>query len=56
MKFELVKSIISDCICRTVGFMGMKIPDSALNLLANEYTDKIMKMALEGEIERLNNK
>ena len=39
--FEIIKSIISDCICKTVVFLNAKITDSLLNFLANEYADKI---------------
>lgn len=39
--FALIKSIISDCICKSVVFVGGKIPETALNLLANEYANKI---------------
>ncbi len=41
--FVNVKGIISDCVCKTVVFLDAKIPDAALNLLANEYADKIIK-------------
>ncbi len=43
MSFESVKSIIGDCICKTVNFVGAKISESPLNLLANEYADKVIK-------------
>jgi hypothetical protein len=42
-KFAIIKSIILDCICKTTIFLGEVISESALNLLANEYTDKIIK-------------
>ena len=41
--FILIKSIISDCICKTTLFLNQTIPENALNLLANEYTDKIIE-------------
>jgi hypothetical protein len=49
--FVLIKSIISDCICKTTKFLGQKIPESALNLLANEYTDKIIKEIKDEKIK-----
>ncbi len=41
--FILIKSNISDCICKIVNFLKCKIPETVLNLLANEYSDKIAK-------------
>jgi len=41
LDFDTVKSIVSDCICKSAVFLERKIPDTALNILANEYADKI---------------
>lgn len=43
MNFALIKSMVSDCICRTAVLLEKNIPEKALNLLANEYADKILK-------------
>ena len=45
--FPIIKSIISDCICRTAVFLKGKIPEVLLNSLANEYTDKVLNSLKE---------
>ena len=40
--FALVKSLISDCICKSVLTVGSKISETSLNNLANEYADKFI--------------
>lgn len=42
MSFVQIKSIISDIICKTVGFLNNTIPDLLLNQLANEGADKLL--------------
>ena len=37
-----IKSIISDCICKTLTFHKVKTTEDVLNLLSNEYVDKII--------------
>ena len=43
-KFLIIKSIISDCICKTSMILEKKIPNSVLNKLANEGADKIIEV------------
>jgi hypothetical protein len=52
LTFEIIKTIISDCICKTARILDKNISNTVLNLLANEYTDKIMK---EIENEKIKN-
>lgn len=49
MTFEIIKSIVSDCICKTLRYVNVKITEKELNLLANEYADKILSQFKQGE-------
>lgn len=50
ISFERLKTLVSSCICKTTVILRQKITEDVLNLLANEFTDKIMK-----EIKEKNN-
>ncbi len=41
-KFQIIKSEISDCICKVVISMKGKLSEKILNDWTNEYTDKII--------------
>jgi|TARA_Y100000310_G_C20541404_1_gene743478 hypothetical protein len=43
--FSRIKSIISDCVCKTLNFHNAKTTEIVLNKLANEYTDKVITQA-----------
>ena len=40
--FPFIKSIVSDCICKTTVLLKQHMPEQVLNSLANEYADKII--------------
>ena len=42
-KFAITKSIVSACICKTAVLLNEKISEDVLNLLSNEFTDRIIK-------------
>lgn len=46
--FAHIKSDVSDCICRTCVLLEKKIPETVLNMLSNEYTDRIIS-TIEGD-------
>jgi hypothetical protein len=52
LNFNSIKTIVSDCICKTTAFLGQKITEDTLNLLANEYTDKIIEEIKIKKIKR----
>jgi len=51
MSFESIKSIMSDCICRTVTMMEQKIDSETLNRMSNEYADKFLEKMLKTEFK-----
>ncbi len=57
-KFTVIKSIVSEVICRALRFVGAKISEQVLNDMSNDYADKIIaelppapQVLSEGEIE-----
>ena len=51
-QFASIKSIISDCICRVLWFHNVKTTETILNMLSNEYTDKIITALKAEEVSK----
>ena len=49
--FLILKSLVSNCICKAIVLAKSHIDDEQLNLLSNKYTDLLIN-----EVKRMNGK